>query len=84
LGHFRQVLWWLLAGFSSFLGLLFLLAFYDRFWRWRDCFNELGRCYDPATEQVYLEQAGLAWGSLAGVCLITGILLALGAIRRCR
>jgi len=45
------------------------VAFYDRYWRWRDCFNELGRCYDPATQDVYLEQAGVAWGSLALVSL---------------
>jgi hypothetical protein len=24
--------------------ILFDLAWYDRYWRWRDCFNELGRC----------------------------------------
>jgi hypothetical protein len=48
---------------------LFGLAFHDRYWRWRDCFNELGRCYDPATQDVYLEQAGVAWGSLALICL---------------
>ena len=56
---------------ALFVGLaaLFAVAFYDRYWRWRDCFNELGRCYDPATQDVYLEQAGVAWGSLALVSL---------------
>ncbi len=50
---------------------LFALAFYDRYWRWRGCFNELGRCYDP-NEGVMLEQAGGIWGGLA---LIFGLLL---------
>lgn len=49
---------------------LFGLAFYDRYWRWRDCFNELGRCYDPLSQDVYLEQAGIAWGGLATICLV--------------
>jgi hypothetical protein len=31
---------------------LFAFAYYDRYWRWRDCFNELGRCYDPASQDV--------------------------------
>jgi len=35
----RPVLW-------SGLALLSAFAFYDRYWRWRGCFNELGRCYD--------------------------------------
>jgi hypothetical protein len=49
---------------------LFALAFYDRYWRWRDCFNELGRCYDPE-HGVMVEQAGAIWGSLT---LIFGLL----------
>jgi hypothetical protein len=50
---------------------LFALAFHDRYWRWRDCFNELGRCYDPE-HGVMVEQAGAIWGSLT---LIFGLLL---------
>ncbi len=62
---------------------LFAVTFYQRYWRWRDCFNELGRCYDPVSEQVYLEQAGLVWGSLSGLCLVAGLgLLAWGFRRR--
>jgi hypothetical protein len=48
---------------------LFAFAWYDRYWLWRDCFNELGRCYDPVSEQVYLEQAGLVWGMFTAICL---------------
>jgi len=50
--------------------LLFALAWHDRYWLWRDCFNELGRCYDSESGEVFLEQAGLVWGSFAVLCLI--------------
>ncbi|HZH51895.1 MAG TPA: hypothetical protein VEZ16_08435 [Microvirga sp.] len=53
----RPVLW-------SGLALLSAFAFYDRYWRWRGCFNELGRCYDTENG-VLLEQAGVIWGTFA-------------------
>jgi hypothetical protein len=28
-------------------------AHYDRYYKWRECFNELGRCFDPETASVY-------------------------------
>ncbi|WP_457649021.1 hypothetical protein [Profundibacter sp.] len=43
-------------------------ACFDRYYRWRDYFNDLGRCYDPQTGMVYVEQAGLVW-MLLPVCL---------------
>jgi len=55
------------------------LAWYDRYWLWRDCFNELGRCYDPVSEQVFLEQAGLVWGSFAVLSLLFALFFALRA-----
>jgi hypothetical protein len=48
---------------------LFGFAYFDRYYRWRDCFNDLGRCYDPQTGMVYVEQAGLVWLTLLLVCL---------------
>ena len=57
------------------IGALLALAFYDRYWRWRDCFNELGRCFDPVTQDVYLEQAGEVYGGLAALFLILGLAL---------
>ena len=60
------------------LGVLFALAFEARYWRWRDCFNELGRCYDPVSQDVYLEQAGLVWGGLAAISLLAGVCLVAG------
>ena len=70
------------AGLFIVTGSLFLVVSYDRYWRWRDCFNELGRCYDVVSQDVYLEQSGLVWGSLAAACLIAGSLLVSRAIRR--
>jgi hypothetical protein len=64
------------------MGALFALAWYDRYWRWRDCFNELGRCYDPVSQDVYLEQAGLVWGSFAAISLLAGLGLLLRHRRR--
>jgi hypothetical protein len=58
------------------------LAFYDRYWRWRDCFNELGRCYDEVSQDVYLEQAGVVWSSLAVGCIVLAIVLLGRASRR--
>jgi hypothetical protein len=55
------------------MGVLFALAYYGRYWRWRDCFNELGRCYDPVSQDVYLEQAGLVWGGFAAIFLLAGL-----------
>lgn len=59
------------AGFACLFG----LAFYERYWRWRGCFNDLGRCYDPASQEVFLEQAGIAWGSLTLICAAIAIAL---------
>jgi hypothetical protein len=62
--------------------ILFGIAYYDRYWRWRDCFNELGRCYDPVSQDVYLEQAGIVWGSFAAISLLAGVALLLRRRRR--
>ncbi|TFV45194.1 hypothetical protein [Bradyrhizobium niftali] len=64
------------------LGVLFALAFEARYWRWRNCFNELGRCYDPVSQDVYLEQAGMVWGGLAAISLLVGLGLVMGLRRR--
>ncbi len=65
-----------LAGLLSLtLAALAAYAFYDRYWLWRDCFNEEGRCWDSATEQVYLEQAGDVWGCLTVVSLLLALVL---------
>jgi hypothetical protein len=57
------------------LAIFFGFLFYERYWRWRDCFNELGRCFDPESQDVMLEQAGMVYGGIALVCLAAAITL---------
>lgn len=48
-------------------------AFYERFYRWRDCFNDVGRCYDPdGSGQVYTT-AGQVWGWMALMFLAVAV-----------
>jgi drug/metabolite transporter (DMT)-like permease len=77
----RRAILAILACVSGALALVFAYAWYDRYWLWRDCFNELGRCYDPEGQQVYLEQAGLVWGLCTGISLLLLVLFARRARR---
>lgn len=46
---------------------LFALTTYawnERYWRWRDCFNAEGRCYDSQAG-VMVAQSGVIWGGLS-------------------
>jgi hypothetical protein len=63
--------------FAALLG----WAFYERYWRWRDCFNELGRCYDPVSQTVATD-AGFVWGLMAVVAF--GLALVLWMLGRRR
>lgn len=56
-----------------FVSALLAVAFEGFYWRWRDCFNELGRCYDPETQTVYLQQSGIIWGTLSAISLLLGL-----------
>lgn len=49
-----------------FLGLtlVFGLAYYFEYFRWRDCFNPLGRCLDAETGTIILQQSGITWAML--------------------
>lgn len=53
----------------------FAFVYYDRYHRWRDCFNELGRCYDPETASVYVEQSGMVWGMMVALMLGPAMIL---------
>jgi len=51
------------------LFIAFVYAAYTRYFLWLDCFNELGRCYNPdGSGQVYTT-SGLVWVVLAVVFL---------------
>ena len=45
----------------------FFWLYHAQYFRWRGCFNDLGRCFDPVSGMVYLEQAGMIWLSLGVV-----------------
>ena len=60
---------------SLALAALFGWGFYTRYWIWRGCFNELGRCYDPVSQTVWLEQSGIIWGGLAVIALSAAVIL---------
>jgi hypothetical protein len=53
--------------FLASLGLsaIFWFACYFFYFKWLDCFNEMGRCFDSDTGVVYLEQSKLFWVPLA-------------------
>ena len=72
----------ILAIATGSAALLFAAAWYGRYWQWRDCFNELGRCYNPESGEVFVEQAGLVWGTFAGGCLVLCLVFVRLASRR--
>ena len=57
------------------LAVLFAFAYYDRYFKWRNCFNELGRCFDPETSSVYVEQAGMVWGLMFVLTFVPALIL---------
>ena len=59
------------------MGLASAALYYESYWRWRGCFNEQGRCFDPISQNVYLEQAGIVWGTFATVFILTALFLLL-------
>jgi hypothetical protein len=69
----RAALRWFLVGASLVMAALFAIAFHQQYWQWRDCFNELGRCYDPVEGVVYLEQSGMVWAGLALISACFGV-----------
>lgn len=49
------------------LSLIFGFAYYMLYFKWYDCFNEMGRCFDADTGIVYLEQSGAVWLTLTAL-----------------
>ena len=50
----------------------FAYMYYDQHLKWRGCFNALGRCFDPESGTVHLQQSGLVWLLLALLTLAGG------------
>lgn len=55
------------------LSVLFGYIYYAQYYRWRDCVNEAGRCFDPQHGVVYLEQSGIAWIILTVLTLVVAL-----------
>ena len=75
----------IVVGSAGFL--TFLYFFYIRYYKWRDCFNDLGRCYNPdGSFQVYTT-GGIVWALISFpffllACVSLFILLRRGSLRR--
>lgn len=48
-------------------------AWYTRYFLWLDCFNELGRCYDPDGSKEVYTASGQVWAVPAIVFLVLGV-----------
>ncbi len=55
------------------LSLAFGYLYYVDYFKRRDCFNELGRCFDEDTGIVYMEQSGTVWLLLTVLALGAGL-----------
>ncbi|RJE85485.1 hypothetical protein D3P04_10835 [Paracoccus onubensis] len=57
------------------LGLAYAFGYlyYAEHFKWRNCFNELGRCFDDDAGVVYLKQSGVVWLLLAVLALGVGL-----------
>jgi hypothetical protein len=69
-----------LTGFWLCCALFFGWMFYERYWRWLGCFNELGRCFDPESETVATDSNSM-YGLLAAVALVLALLTAVSLLR---
>ena len=67
------------AGLIALSALFFLAAlfsgwiFHEHYWRWRTCFNEIGRCFVPETGMV-LTDSNFVWGLIAALTFALALL----------
>jgi hypothetical protein len=47
--------------------------FHEHYWKWRNCFNELGRCFVPETG-IVLSDNNFVWGLIAAVAFALALL----------
>ena len=64
-----------ISGLFFLCAAFFAFAYYDRYYKWRDCFNDQGRCFDAETATVYVEQAGVVWALFFVATLIPALIL---------
>ena len=68
----RRIACLVLFGASVVFGWVYYAGYVAR----RECFNELGRCFDGETGVVYLEQSGVVWLMATVAAFGAGLLLA--------
>ena len=71
----RRIAMAIFTGFWLCCALFFGLMFYERYWRWLDCFNELGRCFDPESGTV-AKDSNFVYGLMAALALVLALLSA--------
>ncbi len=71
----RHIIWKTVFVMAAGLSAAFYYLYYTQYFKWRDCFNDLGRCYDSESGIVYLEQAGIMWISLAVLMSVIAVFL---------
>ena len=71
----RRVVVAAVTGFWLCCALFFGWMFYERYWRLLDCFNELGRCFDPKSETVATDSNSV-YGLAAAAALVLALLAA--------
>ncbi len=52
------------AAISLAVTVIFTFAFYDRYWRHRNCFNDRGNCW-VSEDGINYTTSGFVWGPLA-------------------
>jgi hypothetical protein len=72
----RRIVVAAVTGFWLCCALFFGWLFYDRYWRLLDCFNELGRCFDPESETV-AKDSNFVYGLMAALALVLALLTAM-------
>jgi hypothetical protein len=70
----------LLAASFATMAALFGFLYDAMYWRWRDCYNELGRCFNPDDSYAVYTTAGAIWSLPCIACAAAAFWFAL----RCR
>ncbi len=61
--------------------IIFTFAFYDRYWRHRDCFNDRGNCW-VSEDGINYTTSGFVWGPMAVIFAILFAIAVVNTIRR--
>lgn len=68
-----RVVAWIWIGFWTIGAVVAGMGFHDSYWRFRNCFDEEGRCFDPTTSVVHMEQSGLVYFIIMAACVLAAV-----------